>query len=357
MSQAKINPIGAFAITAFCGLLLDCSAPQTESPSANNVAQQESVSHQCLLAPIQACTDSSPCSNDTETFTSPSSEPACAPDGGALSFKDGQGTSRYFCRFKPSSSSSLKPLIIWLHGGTGSADNVYSFTDLRNKAAASGFILASLQSRNLHVQLARLNEGHHFDTWWWDLKAPSTNPDIDALDRLIDTLVKEGQVDPKKIYVMGWSEGGMLAQLYGLARHETPSTYGHKVAALAAYSASSPFHRKYENNSSCAPDILLKSSLPIFTISRSCDVVPCNKKQETDLWNKGSFADVINMDDWRNTLLGPIADVNISHVLLNKDGSRANACAASCTLQDATINHLTWPISQENEMLTYLFSH
>lgn len=90
------------------------------------------------------------------------------------------------------------------------------------------------------MQLARLKDGRHFDSWWWDLKVPSTNPDIDALDRLIDNIVKEGQVDPNKIYVIGWSEGGMLAQLYGMARHATPSAYGYKVAAVGVYSGSSP---------------------------------------------------------------------------------------------------------------------
>ena len=358
-----MNILSLLAVIALCASITNCSselassdaAPATQTPAGQpNV--QEAVSRQCLTEQVKNCTASNPCSNGRETFNSPSDQPACTQDGGALSFTDAQGTSRYYCQYKPS-TSSLKPLVIWLHGGSGSADNVYSFTTMRNRAVSSGFILVSLQSRNLQVNLARLNDGHHFDSWWWDVKAPSTNPDIDALDRLIDIQVRNNQADPQKIYLMGWSEGGMLAQLYGMARHETPSTYGHKVAAIVAFSASSPFHRKYENNRDCTPDILLKSQLPIFTMSRSCDVVACNKQQETDLWNRGSFADPINMEDWKSVLQSTINNANVTHVLLNKDNSVASACAVTCTLQEATNNHLAWPVSYEGTMLNFLFSH
>lgn len=114
-----------FAAAVIFGWLTGCSSSvgiqnstPADSPAADSAAQQESVSHQCLSQPIQTCTASSPCSNGTETFNSPSSIPACSLDGGALSFMDAQGTSRYYCRSNPSGLSTLKPLVIFLHGGT-----------------------------------------------------------------------------------------------------------------------------------------------------------------------------------------------------------------------------------------------
>jgi poly(3-hydroxybutyrate) depolymerase len=74
-----------------------------------------------------------------------------------------------------------------------------------------------------------------------NLDSPSTNPDIARVDALIDTVVGQGMVDSRRIYVMGWSNGGFFAQLYVLARHATATPDGQRVAAAAVFAAANPF--------------------------------------------------------------------------------------------------------------------
>ncbi len=351
----RIIFMGALFIT-----LSNCSAPSSTYLAAetNNDAQTNSVvDKQCLASPLKVCSLTNTCQNGTQQWTVSSDVPGCFEDGAALSFRDATGELRYYCRYKPAVGGSKKPLVLFFHGGSGSAENLYKTTQLRSKAEQQQFQIVALQSRNLKIDLARLNDGHHFDTWQWDFESNTENGDIQAIDQLIDLLVRQGDVVPSRIYLMGWSEGGMLAQLYGLVRYHTASQFGHKVAAAVVYSGSSPFHRKYENNFECAPKLNLQSQFPIYSLSRSCDVVACNQQQETDLWNKGSFADVINMESWKVVLRNEIGNNNFSHKLLDRIGNIVGSCAQTCGISEATQNHLTWPIHFENEMLTYLLSH
>lgn len=348
-----VSCIGAFFI-----LFNNCSGPSSSyvEEEPNDAQDSSVVSKQCLSSPLEVCSLTNSCQNGTQQWTVSSDLPSCFQDGAAFNFRDASSELRYYCRYKPIVGGSKKPLIIWLHGGSGSAENLYKATQLRAKAERDQFHIVALQSRNLKLNIARLSDGHHFDTWQWDFAADTKNGDIQALDQLIDLLVQQGDVDTSRIYLMGWSEGGMLAQLYGLIRHHTASVYGHKVAAVVVYSGSSPFHRKYENNTECTPDLKFQSQLPISSYSRTCDVVTCNKQQETDLWSKGSFADVIDMQSWKDILKNGISNNNVVHTLLDKDGNVAGACAQTCSLTSATLNHLTWPLSFEEQMLTYLFN-
>ncbi len=315
------------------------------------------MSKQCLSTPVSVCGGTAGCNNGTTSFNSPSDIPTCSQDGPAKSFVDASGVSRYYCQFRPTGGTAKKPLILWFHGGSGSADNLYSATQLRSKAETQKIHLVSVQSRNLQVDLARLKDGHHFDSWWWDFKAPTKNLDMSAIDDLIQLLAAAGDVDTSRIYLVGWSEGGMLSQLYGFARFDTASVYGHKVAAVGIYSASSPFHRKYENEADCSPDLQFKSKLPIYTISRSCDLIACNQQHQDSLWSQNSFADVINIQKWKDILSTTIENNQVVHTLLDKNGTTVSACTTSCTLNQATINHLTWPLASEDQMLTFLLSH
>jgi poly(3-hydroxybutyrate) depolymerase len=51
-------------------------------------------------------------------------------------------------------------------------------------------------------------------------------------------MLDEG-VDPRRIYVMGWSNGGFFGQLLAIARH-AGSSAGYRVAAAAVFASADP---------------------------------------------------------------------------------------------------------------------
>jgi dienelactone hydrolase len=130
--------------------------------------------------------------------------------------------------------------------------------------------------------------GSKHDTYHRDLDAPSTNRDVAFVDHLIDTLVAEGVVDPDRIYTTGHSNGARFASMYAIARHETASAGGNRVAAAAVYSGGDPFENIREGwTPSCRADPYPTSTLPHFLISRTCDGVACSEKQYEAFLDEG----------------------------------------------------------------------
>jgi poly(3-hydroxybutyrate) depolymerase len=279
-------------------------------------------------------------------------------DGLPRRFSDAvSGEARAACVYVPptASASSLVPLVVFLHGSFGSASSVYGSTELRAKAVSSvlggdpgvrGFILASPQGRNLHWPEGRHFDGSHEDVYRVDLASPSSNADVRSLDLLIDDLVGEGRVDPKRIYVMGWSNGATFANLYAVARHETATPRGHKVAAAAVYAGADPFR-----GGEC-----IKTGVPLLEVHRDCDaLVPCDDAQRARMG-------IVPGGDTRGFLAharGSFGDANAAELLLDADGRDVAACAAAdaCGEIRGLANHMRWPTEREEKMLAFLREH
>ena len=282
-------------LLASCGGGNDNSVTSQNSPSPCNASTG-------LRAPLPACSSASVCSRvafelnlatiDTPGFT-PSCDSAVWDERNTTTI---QGFTRHACIRRPLSASGIspRPLLVWFHpGGGGNADVVASETQLLEKAASfdltgdparPGFILASVQGRNLRFPTAHPRDGQHHDFYYRDLNSPSTNPDIANVDELIDAIVQEGIVDTNRIYVVGWSNGGFFSQLYAIARHSTPTVGGNRVAAAAVFGTASPFgdvswdpfSESDHQGFSCAIDIPA-STVPILIVYRTSDAtVACN---------------------------------------------------------------------------------
>lgn len=93
------------------------------------------------------------------------------------------------------------PLIVLLHGAGGSAR---SFLDLfRNDADARGAVLLSLQSSGRT----------------WPARAPGDDDkDVDNLHQSLRVLLAGPLIDPRRIIVMGFSDGASYALSLGLAQ-------------------------------------------------------------------------------------------------------------------------------------------
>ncbi len=215
-----------------------------------------------LRAPLPACSVSAPCTRlAAELGTNPlpittaTITPTCAaPQWDPRYTQMVLGFSRDACIHRPpgASPSSTRPLVVWFHpGGNSAADLlIENETDLLAKADSfdlvgggtrPGFILATVQGRNLHFPTAEPRDGQQHDFYYRDLASPSTNPDIANVDALIDKIVDQRIVDTKRIYVMGWSNGVFFSQLYAIARNSTATAGGNYVAAASVFSSASPF--------------------------------------------------------------------------------------------------------------------
>ncbi len=289
-------------------------------------------------------------------------------DGAPLTWNDTNGDQRYACVHTPSGASSAAklPLVVFLHGSHGGAQDLYDYTLLRAKsdtfqlstdASRTGFIVAAVQGRNLHW-LGPNPGGPHHDYFYRDLASPSENPDVRSLDHLIDTLVAKGDVDPTQIYVTGWSNGAFFAQMYAMARLTTATPGGARVAAAAVYAGADPFNTP-EASLPCQLMPYPKSEAPIFLIHRSCDaLVPCDAAQ------LGSLPPGNDVEDWRATLTSAtgVGDSTVQDVIIDDNGMPVTSCASTCGLVTGTTNHLRWPdglddkggVDHEPEMLGFM---
>lgn len=262
-----------------------------------------------LTQAIAACTPTNPCTRVAKELsdqgvteiTESSTAPLCRTyssadhpfydDGPAKSIAGIDGTTRYYCSFRPATLAST-PLVVFLHpGGQGNASDVYRFTHLRKKAvdyplsqSVNGFTLVSVQGRNVHYPTLDPRDGAHHDFYFRDLNSPSLNPDIANVDKIIDTVVAQGGIDTSRIYVMGWSNGAMFSHLYSIARHETATPGGNKISASATFSGGDPFDAiDIENGSGqdCKLNPYPQSKVPQFIVRRNCDAaLACNDTQQ-----------------------------------------------------------------------------
>jgi predicted esterase len=340
-------------------------------------------------APLDPCTAADPCTTEQGPLTEQNPKPTCiTPDNllGRPEYDDGEprtwpsgGVERYACEYRPpgTSANAPRPLLLWFHGGGGDADNVYRFTSLRGKAEAfafgpaePGFILISVQGRNLHWPVTQSSDGKKHDFFYRDLASPSSNPDIAAVDDLIDELADEGVIDPVRVYVSGISNGGFFAQLYAIARHETATPGGNRVAAAAVYSAADPFERPgFEDPTECRLDPYPTSSVPIFLISRACDLITCNQAQQDRFVAEARvlMAPGFVVETWLETLQSRLQNPNVTWRILRGDGVVTGTCtaAALCGFALATVNHINWPdgvmdmsgVDHEPDLLQFLADH
>jgi polyhydroxybutyrate depolymerase len=116
------------------------------------------------------------------------------------------------------------PLVLVLHGAYGWGDQIARATDFSRKADAEGFIVAYPEGRAPAVP--RMWQFWNTGYCCYGAMEAGTD-DVGFIDALIDHLVATQPIDARRVYLAGFSNGGMLASDYA-AQH------GDKVAALAA---------------------------------------------------------------------------------------------------------------------------
>lgn len=103
---------------------------------------------------------------------------------------------------------SHPPLVIALHGALDTTEQMAESTQLDELCASQGFVLVYLEGRNLN----------------WPPFIPEESPDIYEpdlafFDAVCDQMEKEG-IDPGRIYLVGVSQGGCMANVVAMKRSE-----------------------------------------------------------------------------------------------------------------------------------------
>ncbi|MBI3760039.1 MAG: hypothetical protein HY269_09870 [Deltaproteobacteria bacterium] len=140
---------------------------------------------------------------------------------GRLISGDRERTFTYWC---PTSATREKPaaLIMVLHGSLGGSDTIGHWSKLRELAEAKGFAICFPNG------IAR--------SWRDGRMADTDDPTIDDvrfLDELLDRLLSDLPLEPRRVYLAGMSSGAMMAQRYALEHPE-------RVAALGLVAGSLP---------------------------------------------------------------------------------------------------------------------
>jgi pimeloyl-ACP methyl ester carboxylesterase len=364
------------ACTIFNGITPTASDGGADGARSDGGASEASCSEggacvqgQGLCAPQPTCSSSAPCQHGViytpdgggldQEITTALNVPTCVSTSPAaqdtvMTWADKSGATRAACVYNPHGSTAL-PLVVFFHPLGGSADDVYNFTNLRAAATITslgdgpGFALASDQGENLQSVDGYHAPGPEHDIYYRDLL---TNPDFEAADYLIDTLVGTTLrgIDTSRIFVMGWGEGAFFAEEYAIIRNVTPTSGGNRVAAAAVYDGADPFQSPRASETGCTLTPYPKSSVAIDLVHRACSVVPCNAAQASQFGAPPGY----DVEDWVSTLT-MLGIHRQDHIIDIGGQSALGGCTAAglCTQTLAAAN-AAWPKNNESDMLGFL---
>ena len=124
------------------------------------------------------------------------------------------GVERHYLLRTPAESAlraGAVPLVLVLHGGGGNAENAEHMTGFSDKARREGFIVVYPEGTGrLSEKLLTWNAGH-----CCGYAMAHQVDDAGFIRTLINRLVKEYPIDPKRVYVAGMSNGGMMTHRLG----------------------------------------------------------------------------------------------------------------------------------------------
>ncbi|MBI5379162.1 MAG: phospholipase [Nitrospirae bacterium] len=157
--------------------------------------------------------------------------PDAQPGGGSVSYSlEHGGITRTYRIYLPVSYDKTKqyPLVLALHGGGGTGKRMEDLTRNGFNALAERerFVVAYPDGVDRHW-----NDGRGLDRW----RAQQEDiDDVGFLSHLIDTLVGELRLDPKRVYVTGASNGALMAHRLACERPEMLAAIAPVIGAMPA---------------------------------------------------------------------------------------------------------------------------
>jgi poly(3-hydroxybutyrate) depolymerase/predicted dienelactone hydrolase len=123
----------------------------------------------------------------------------------------------------------VRPAVLILHGGSGSAERMRANSGFDPLARAEGFMAVYAEGTDFGGDRHAWNTGHLLRRQVRDAD------DIAYFDALIDMLVGELGADPARIFMTGGSNGGMMTFAYAVARPRRLAAAAPVVASMFAF--------------------------------------------------------------------------------------------------------------------------
>lgn len=293
------------------------------------------------------------------------------------------GETRYACLMTPlttSESCQSLPLVVYLHPSLFTPDTLF-VTNLPEavntadiKPGCPGFVLLAPQGRNSnHYYPVPDDTGPGWDNWF----RSEDNVDVQTIDQFINDIVtaqtsimtKDGKtvtIDPKRIYLTGWSNGSAMAIWYGHIRSTPESGHPWSVAAIGVYSAPNPYG---DFNDPCPvvdfsqknrlPKIKGIPATPTLHIHNDCDIVGiCQSGQrmaEVLVNSKAQWDDQLI-----NTALEPsqsCVDLCARNQFYGDNGVQQNSAGVGADATLGTANHSRWPLTWTPSLIRFFQLH
>ncbi|MCC6318742.1 MAG: polyhydroxybutyrate depolymerase [Gemmatimonadaceae bacterium] len=220
-----------------------------------------------------------------------------------------RGTERsYVVRAPRSATSDATPraMVIVLHGGGGNAANAEAMSGFTRLVDREGIIVVYPNgSGRPGGRLLTWNAAH-----CCGFAMENRVDDVGFIDTMIDAIGREFNVDPRRIYVTGMSNGGMMAHRLGRELRHRPAAIAPVVGAVFGDEA-----------------------MPSSPVS----AVIFNGLKDTSVPAAGGLGDGIGRRAWDGVPPRPNAEQGAYW-------ARAAACGATPATRDANgVIHWTWP--------------
>lgn len=230
---------------------------------------------------------------------------------------------RTYLMYKPKNGTAAEPvpLVVVLHGS--SANGLIM-------SHCSGF--NALAERYRFIALYPDSYGPLWNDGRVDPNSPSFRNGVDDvlfISRLIDATVATGLVDPKRVYLAGFSNGGMMALRFGIAE---PG----KIAAIACISGLLPKHLSILRPARPVP-LLMMHGTDDSIVPWVGGVLKCGNKQ------KGEVLSVLDTVSWwaRNNGCASQVNIRILPDTDTSDGTVGFIISYGCATPDTDVTLVT----------------
>ena len=161
------------------------------------------------------------------------------------------------------------PVVFAFHGVGDAPDAMPKYTDLDRVASKHGFVLVYPVSNSR--------------TWRTEGPVASTaeNPDVQFFDALLKHMKQREQIDDRRVYLMGMSNGASFAQLLAFQRSNV-------IAAVVAHSG--PLPKEWRSKK-------LTRSFPILLVVGANDAVEAMEECSKMYQDKGQTAKLLVVPD------------------------------------------------------------
>ncbi len=146
------------------------------------------------------------------------------------------GVDREYLQYIPSTydGSNKLPVLLNFHGFGSSASDYMQYTDMSSLAESEGFVL-------VYPQGSDLNGSPHWNAALKGGDNKSNADDLGFIEALINKLSNQNLIDNKRVYAIGYSNGGMMSYALGCYKSDLISAIG-SVSGYMLQNECTPSH-------------------------------------------------------------------------------------------------------------------